>query len=612
MFRRDTEENSTDRWEHCTRLIRQRMRDIFWVGVIYLASELLIWSLFLGLYEYRLDYLSPIIGMVVVLCFMFAISCLCPRSESFYHRHIKCKVDFINSNLGIGFPVPIVTITQDRLLGGKGIGRVIGNFVNTNVVFWTLIFLLSWGILAGILRIPALSLRGSEKNSDVDTEVDHPGHSGGQDTLTPRIEMPPPTLSRRPSESTTLNGTTINGYHTDKEAGLGPDSRTVSAYFTDSDCPTPVPPPSPLGNYQNRASLSSSQQPQVSSGEGTQRFTWFKECYPIILSILLLLTVGIPVSYSLGDDRILDGCMLWFTWISSTRLQRNFGRSDILSNVQGLKTTITTLLNPVLLMTLGMIAYTRAKAAATDTPIKQTLAQFACSNTLSRIWTSKVSKSYIRSDWFGAGDAAISILEVGIVVWGFKLYECRKQIWSRAGAAVVVLSAAFAALNVFVSVLLGRAVGLGPREALSFAARCTTLALARPAIEAVYGNEVVTAALVVSNGIFGQLMYPFMLRKLGFGSTKELHVDVDVDEEEERQRDDALTIGVGTAIGINGAAMGVSYLYERKSRAAPYAALSMTVFGIFTVVFSAVEPFTTTLMKLAGIGPDRLPYGEVS
>ncbi|KAK1494913.1 hypothetical protein CABS01_11141 [Colletotrichum abscissum] len=613
MFRRDTEENSTDRWEHCTRLIRQRMRDIFWVGVIYLASELLIWSLFLGLYEVRLDYLSPIIGMVVVFCFMFAISYLCPESESFYHRHIKYKVDFINSNLGIGFPVPIVMITKDRLLGGKGIGRVIGNFdkVNTNVVFWVLIFLLSWGILAGILRIPAFSLRESEKRSDDDTEVDQPWQSGGQDTPIPRIQMPPPTLSRRPSESTTLHGTTINGYHTDKEAGLGPDSRTVSAYFTDSDCPTPVPPPSSLGHYQDRTSLSSSQQPQVSSGEGTQRFSWFKECYPIVLSILLLLTVGIPVSYALGDDRILDGCMLWFTWISSTRLQRNFGRSDILSSVQGLKMTITTLLNPVLLMTLGMIAYTRAKAAATDTPINQTMSQFSRGRTLSLIWTSKVSGSYLTSDWFGAGDAAISILEVGFVVWGFKLYECRKQIWSRAGAAVVVLSTVFAALNVFVSVLLGRAVDLGPREALSFAARCTTLALARPAIEAVYGNDVVTAALVVSNGILGQLMYPAMLRKLGFDSARESHIDVD-EEEDERPRDDALTIGVGTAIGINGAAMGVSYLYERKSRAAPYAALSMTVFGIFTVVFSAVEPFTTTLMKLAGMGPDRVPYGEVS
>ncbi|KAL2880242.1 hypothetical protein SGCOL_004291 [Colletotrichum sp. CLE4] len=522
----------------------------------------------MGLFKARLEFLASII-------------------EGFYHRHIKYKVDFINSNLGIGFPVPIITI------------------IITNVIFWILIFLLSWGILAGILRISTLSLHQSEKNSeaDVDTEIDQSWHSNGKNTSVPRIQMPPATLSRRPSESTTLNGTTINGCHTNKEAGLGLDSRTVSAYFTDSDCPTPILPPSPLDHYHDRASLSSSQQPQVSSGEGTQRYSWAIECYPIILSILLLLIVGIPVSYTLGDDRILDGCMLWFTWISSSRLQRNFGRSDILASAQGFKTTFTTLLNPVLLTILGMTAYTRAKAAATDTVISETLAKFACGNTLSYIWSSKVLEDwYGKIEWFGAGDAAISILEVGIVVWGFKLYDCRQQIWSRGGAAVVVLSAGFAALNVFASVLLGRAVGLGPPESLAFAARSTTLALARPATGSIGGNYVVNAALVVSNGILGQLMYPFLLRKLGIDATEESDMDVNEEEEEEkRPRDGALTIGVGMAIGINGAAMGVAYLYERRIRAAPYAALSMTVFGVFTVVFTAIRPFGDTLRALAGI-----------
>ncbi|OHE95022.1 hypothetical protein CORC01_09679 [Colletotrichum orchidophilum] len=594
----------SDRWQHCARIIFRGMGDILWVGVIYLASQMLIWGLSLALKSARLQFLSSILGMTLVFGSMVLISQLCPRSDGFYHRHIKCKVDFINSNLGIGFPVPIVTISQENLLGGKGIGRVIGNFLNTNVIFWILVLLLSWGILTGILRLPNFSIRQNEKNSDADTdtEVDQPRHSGRQTTLFPRIEVPPPTLSRRPSEATTLNGTTINGYHTDKEAGLVPDSRTVSAYFTDSDCPTPVPPPSALGHYQDRASLSSSQQPELSSGVGTQRCSWVKECYPIILALLLLLVIGIPVSYTTGDDRILDGCTLWFTWISSTRLQRTFERSDILAGSLGLKTTVTTLLNPVLLTTLGMTAYTRAKAAATGTRIEQTLAMFSSGSSLSGIWTSKTTSWSMRgpqSDWFGAGDVALSILEVGIIVWGLKLYECRQQIWSRAGAAVVVISVGIAAISVFVSVLLGLAVGLESPEALAFAARSTTLALARPATEALGGNQVVNATLVVSNGILGQLMYPFLLRKLGVDSSEEPDEDVDVDVREGMLRDDALTIGVGMAIGINGAAMGVSYLYERKSRAAPYSALSMTVFGVMTVVFTAVEPFTNTLLTLA-------------
>ncbi len=38
------------------------------------------------------------------------------------------------------------------------------------------------------------------------------------------------------------------------------------------------------------------------------------------------------------------------------------------------------------------------------------------------------------------------------------------------------------------------------------------------------------------------------------------------------------------------AAMGTAYLYEDGSRAAPYAALSMTMFGVMTVVFTSIRP----------------------
>lgn len=382
----------------------------------------------------------------------------------------------------------------------------------------------------------------------------------------------------------------MTGYHTDKEAGLAPDSRTVSAYFTDSECPTPIPPF--LHEPEGRLSETT---------RGSEHLTpaclgWARECYPIVLAIFSLVVVGIPVSRAAGDDRILDGSMLWLAWTTSIRAQRGFGRSRLLPNSPGIKTTATTLLNPVLLTTLAMTAYTRAKAAATHTPIEKTLATFSGGRPLFDIWTAKTTEWSLQPDqrdWFGAGDAALSILECGIVIWGFKLYECRRQIWSRAGLAVVLISAGVAGMNVFVSVLLGRAIGLDRPEAFAFAARSTTLALARPAIEVLQGNQVVNAALVVSNGILGQLVYPFFPRILRFGGREE-------EDGEEEVKDSALTIAAGTAIGINGAAMGVSYLYERQSRAAPYAALSMTVFGVMTVVFTAVDPFTGVLLRLTG------------
>jgi hypothetical protein len=49
---------------------------------------------------------------------------------------------------------------------------------------------------------------------------------------------------------------------------------------------------------------------------------------------------------------------------------------------------------------------------------------------------------------------------------------------------------------------------------------------------------------------------------------------------------DPRTVAAGVTVGINAAAMGTAHLYEVRSDAAPYAALSMTVFGVATVGFT--------------------------
>ncbi|CCF36039.1 hypothetical protein CH063_07692 [Colletotrichum higginsianum] len=584
--------SETHAWRVRGRTVLRRMGEIFWIVVIYIASELLIWCLSLALRLAGLQFLSSILGMLLVFASMVSISQLRPGSDGFYRRNIKSKVDFINSNLGVGFPVPIIIITKEQILAGKGIGRVIGNFFFTNVIFWVLGCFISWGILAGILGPPPLS-HCRFTNSELEQAWQPEAAAASQ----PRAEAPLQTISRRASDTTTLNGTVVTGYHTDKEAGLGPESRTVSAYFTDSDCPTTIQPPNAAGELSSRSSFSVPRRPDDSRSEHNRLSSWAKECYPMALALFFLFVVGIPVSSATRSDWAMEGCMIWFTWVSSTRLQRGFSRSHLFADSPGFKTTAVTLLNPVLLTTLTMVAYTRAKAAADNLPIELKLILFSSGNSLSDLMTAAVDDQTLREGgriWFGAGDMALSILECGIVVWGFKLFECRRQIWSRAGAAVVLISVGMAALNVFLSVIIAIKTGLGGGESLSFAARSTTLALARPAMAALHGNRSVNAALVVSNGILGQLMYPYVLPRLGIEGRDEEQQD----EGDKSARDDALTIAVGAAIGINGAAMGVSYLYERENRAAPYAALSMTVFGVMTVVFTAVEPFTTVLLTI--------------
>lgn len=345
------------------------------------------------------------------------------------------------------------------------------------------------------------------------------------------------------------------------------------------------------------------------------RWDIFASYFPLIASFGGIFLVGIPVAAVTQEQHVLDGCVLLFVWVSTTRMQREFRNSNCLFQPSKVKNALVTLMNPVLMTTLLITAYVRAKAAGDKTEsLSDVLSTFCGGTPLYTLWTAAATSEPLpsgASSWFGAGDAALSILECGMLIWGFKLYECQRQLFSTAGLLTVLVSALYAAGSVFLSVLSGRLLGLNTPEALSFAARSTTLALAKPAIEAVGGNIGANAALVVSNGILGQLMYPFALRKLCTGA--KVDADESGDSESSCQEegcaskaeallacgDSPATIAAGIAIGINGAAMGVSYLYETKSRSAPYAALAMTVFGIMTVIFTTVEPFQSPLVRLA-------------
>lgn len=66
------------------------------------------------------------------------------------------------------------------------------------------------------------------------------------------------------------------------------------------------------------------------------------------------------------------------------------------------------------------------------------------------------------------------------------------------------------------------------------------------------------------------------------------------------------TVAAGVTIGINAAAMGTAHLYEQNSHAAPYSALSMTMFGVFTVLFTVRSPMTEWLARTVGGGDSEM------
>lgn len=72
------------------------------------------------------------------------------------------------------------------------------------------------------------------------------------------------------------------------------------------------------------------------------------------------------------------------------------------------------------------------------------------------------------------------------------------------------------------------------------------------------------------------------------------------DDNNDDDDDDVSTVAAGVTIGINAAAMGTAHLYEQNSQAAPYSALSMTMFGVFTVLFTVRSPMVDWLIGLVG------------
>jgi len=350
-----------------------------------------------------------------------------------------------------------------------------------------------------------------------------------------------------------------------------------------------------------------------------------KRLDPAALILVCLLTIAIPLSAYAAEGRVLDICVLGLAWIGSGKAQLVLREATSLPVPAQTRRAAWILMNPVLLTTLVLICYTRAKSALAQRDLVDVLSEFSGGAPLERLWSFwafRIPLEKDQTDWFGAGDAALALLQCGMVAWGFKLYECRRQLWSRGGLLVIFGSMAASVLSAFISVALGKAVGLELPEALAFAARSTTLVLAKPATEALGGNTVVNAALVVSNGIMGQLLAPYLLQWLSAHGVHEeeqrgtgeeqrraqrIGGDVDIEnsaggEQEEplgNSRDSAAAIAAGSAIGINGIAMGVSYLYERRSRAAPYAALAMISFGITTTFLTSFEPFKGALTAIA-------------
>lgn len=445
--------------------------------------------------------------------------------------------------------------------------------------------------------------------------------------------------------------------------------------------------------------------------------TWLSQNICLTLSFLILLLVGLPVSFLQHDDIYTDIGFLLTIWLAFSSAQLR--AKQLISQGHHHRRALTaaaTLLNPVLWTSLLLVCYGLAKSSIRNQASAAVIAEFSTKNTVSDLIANHIDARPPKAGIeprpgpipIGAGDVATSILNAGIVSWGLKLFEYRRQIVSSGGFTVVATSLLASLLNVVAWPLLAHAIGVRPASwDLSFGARSVTIALGGPAMKSLGGDAGINAVGVVVNGICFQLVAGFFSggnsfavaadrfkgalihpgwaglvwndrvdeqheldsltpspgrgevprgihmeeepqpdrdREMRYSSdathtgeqrpedqndvanwgatgaavknndnsmctnmdTPPKHKDGDGAQAHEVVTHDPLsavpTVAAGVTIGINAAAMGTAHLYGQNSHAAPYSALSMTMFGVFTVLFTVRGPMTEWLARTVGGG----------
>jgi len=386
--------------------------------------------------------------------------------------------------------------------------------------------------------------------------------------------------------------------------------------------------PTRVGSNIVTGTSASEQDTRATSSWHSTLFTIIELNPVFAFSLAMIIVVAIPVACATRDRTSLDIFTLIFLWTGTlaaqTWIRRNGSFHIRSANLQVFAATTS---NPVVWTSLGTIAYLYLWTVSTGSNINATLASFQVNLTIADLIRGEKSASQYVFEFehrhvspIGAGDLAISLLNAGIVSWGFKLFECRTQLLSRAGLITIIVATLAAIINVVCWPLLVHATGLRPAaRCIAFAARGVTIALASPAMDRLGGDQGLNAAMVVLSGVLFQLGWGVGLGTWLDGLLSRVKSRTmgpqrccQDDPEKGRHHGDAQTassaqaetapapheprtVAEGIAVGINAAAMGTAYLNEQGSDSASYSALSMTVFGAMTVAFSFITPLATWL-----------------
>ncbi|KAK0737233.1 hypothetical protein B0T21DRAFT_286125 [Apiosordaria backusii] len=515
------------------------------VGIAFVAQFLMAGIQLVLSVSNKVEFPPSVVAMAAIFGLFCVFGCIFPGTEDFYRNRLKRPADLLNRHMSIGFTIPFLMICNGSLKDVWVIGPIIGCFVLTGLFNTIISYVLALPLQCLMVRWDS----GSWTLSDIEKGISRAEQQQRQNS---KLRLPVQSFC---------------------------DSMDTDDFALAVAPPEPATPETEVTTIQSVSGL-------------TTLKLWTLANPMLLLTWTLTLTVGLPLRLCLALDTPLSTLLLFSLWLSTLSIQSALKPSPRLGPF--LRTLLSGLFNAVLWTSLSMAAYLLLDGHLSSRTLQDMLSTLRTDNPFS----SSLVKNF--SVPMTAGDVALSILNAGLVSWGLKLYEYRLQLLSRAGLTVFTVSSLLALGNISCGPLLAHTMGVAPQNrALAFAARSVTLALGNPVLDTLHADKSLNAAMVVISGIVFQMGLGF-----GIGRVMERNlVNIGLPpggEKTHKRENDPRTVAAGVTVGINAAAMGTAYLYETKSEAAPYSALSMMALGIMTVVFSTIGPLAGWVLGSVG------------
>ncbi|KAI5926497.1 hypothetical protein F4810DRAFT_541183 [Camillea tinctor] len=581
----------------------KRYRDAGFGILFIVLNQLLIIPTQIALKLHSINLPASIIVMLFLSTSIIVAGYFSEAVGPFYRKHLQGPSDFLGRHMSFGFVALFLMLNRDHITNSSDIPKIAAAFIITTIMSYVAAF----AFAAGGFKLER-QLRGLRQKKSNDLESNNNNKSWPSPSSTPRPATP-----------------------------VGRSSKPVAKL------------PALSSVLEKNGSLSSIESATQAPKTTQSRLVDFVvRTAPFWLCLFLLATVGFPVYLATRYEMPFEALSFLLLWMLCVQFLRYVRATPLLSPRPRLRSALVILANPLLLTWALGSAYLWVKVACTGQSIAAVATGFRRHGTLADCVAYVLREGGGLRSHVGAGDLAAPILDAGIVVLGFKLYEYRAELWSSCGA-VVATCTALAAVNVFANAAVGAAVGLSREEAVAFAGRSVTMALGVPAIENLGGSTTLMSAVAIFSGVLFQMTGDWLFavmrvrdrnahyyqqqqqkqqcsvlapslvapvpEKEGSGTPavdaktsdddsteKASPMMVDVNEktvqpsskigcgnyESNSENQEAVVVAAGVTVGINAAAMGTAYLIERDSRATAYSALAMTVFGAMTVALAAL------------------------